>query len=378
MSISRGEELVGEAFRQAYEKAAGEIGQFNLAIFGKTGVGKSTLVNAIFGANLAETGIGEPVTQDEHLYRTEAGSLGILDTRGLEIGTDTEKIIDSLREYVSSMRRRPITEQVHLAWYCVRAGDSRFEQPEAEFVRALAGLGIPVLLVVTQAERRNGELHPDTSELIDHIESLDLPIGDSRAYPVMALADDWRGLAEHGLQELLDATFRAAPDAVSSAINAAQVIDEERKRKEIREVIGVATAAAGAAGASPIPFSDAVILVPIQMAMLARIAHIRGVAMDEALTASLAITVASTAAGKSLVTSLIKFIPGGGTIVGGTISATVASTLTGAMGHAWDLVCHKLFAGDSAFAAGVAKSDAIRSMFLEEFKRQATRSKSKK
>ena len=39
----------------------------NIIIAGKTGVGKSTLINAIFGEKLAATGIGAPVTQNMKL-----------------------------------------------------------------------------------------------------------------------------------------------------------------------------------------------------------------------------------------------------------------------------------------------------------------------
>ena len=34
--------------RQQWSEEAKKLGRFNLAIFGKTGVGKSTLINAIF------------------------------------------------------------------------------------------------------------------------------------------------------------------------------------------------------------------------------------------------------------------------------------------------------------------------------------------
>ena len=37
-------------FASKLEEAFAALGCFNLAIFGKTGAGKSTLVNAIFGA----------------------------------------------------------------------------------------------------------------------------------------------------------------------------------------------------------------------------------------------------------------------------------------------------------------------------------------
>ena len=38
-----------ESFRSEYERQSAALGRFNLAIFGKTGVGKSTLINAVFG-----------------------------------------------------------------------------------------------------------------------------------------------------------------------------------------------------------------------------------------------------------------------------------------------------------------------------------------
>src|SRR6201989_2732468 len=127
----------GQAFTKAWRDKAEEIGRFNLAIFGKTGVGKSTLVNAIFGEDVAETGIGQPVTQGSHLYLHADGHFGVLDTRGLEIGTDAATIRAELKEYVGPLRRLPQSEQVHVAWYCVRSLDRRFEETEESFVREL-------------------------------------------------------------------------------------------------------------------------------------------------------------------------------------------------------------------------------------------------
>ena len=62
-----------DSFRTEYEKQNAALGRFNLAIFGKTGVGKSTLINAIFGEEVARTGIGEPVTRGSHLYLDKIG-----------------------------------------------------------------------------------------------------------------------------------------------------------------------------------------------------------------------------------------------------------------------------------------------------------------
>ncbi len=48
----------------AVADAAKQMGHVNILIAGRSGVGKSTLVNAIFHEDLAETGQGRPVTKE--------------------------------------------------------------------------------------------------------------------------------------------------------------------------------------------------------------------------------------------------------------------------------------------------------------------------
>lgn len=368
----------GQAFGKAWKDKAEEIGRFNLAIFGKTGVGKSTLVNAIFGEEIAATGIGEPVTKAAHLYLHQSGTLGVLDTRGLEVGKDNAELISELQDYLHGMRRRPLPEQVHVAWYCVRAGDRRFEPSEAEFIRALHAMGLPVVLVLTQVPRALGsgggdQVHPDAVALAASIAEQNLPIQDGLIHYTMAKGDDFTGQAAYGLQELLDATFRGAPSGVAHAITAAQQIDFDRKRERAEAAIKVATGAAAAAGASPIPFSDAAILVPVQLGMMASIAVTYGISIERSTAASIAATAAATTAGRSVVGNLIKFVPGAGTAIAGTINATVASTFTYAIGHAWVRVCERLARGELRAVGGALDSDRIHRVFMDEFKAQATR-----
>jgi uncharacterized protein (DUF697 family)/GTP-binding protein EngB required for normal cell division len=354
-------------FAAKFDEQAEKIGRFNLAIFGKTGVGKSTLINAIFGEDLAETGIGEPVTRDSHLYMHHSGHFGVLDTRGLEIGQDNDAILDDLRSYVRQMRRLDLKDQVHVAWYCVRASDRRFEETEAAFIRALDDLGLPVLLVLTQVPKRKDDYHPDAVRLAGEIADLDLPITGGTAFMTYAKADDFAGFDAHGLQDVLDATFQVAPQGVQQALVAAQQIDFSRKRAEAKRSIEIASTAAAAAGATPIPFSDAAILVPIQLTMMASISHIYDINLDRAVTASLAATAAATTAGRSAVGNLLKMVPGVGSMVGGVINASIATGFTWSMGQAWTVVCMRLAKGGLVRADGVLDSEAIRSLFMSEF-----------
>jgi len=358
-----------DTFRTEFDKQSAAIGRFNLAIFGKTGVGKSTLINAIFGEEVARTGIGEPVTVGSHLYLDKVGHLGIIDTAGLEIGKDNKQILEELTRAVIAMRRQPLSEQIHVVWFCIRGMDRRFEDTEAEFVRRLDELGLPVIIVMTQVPMRDNHYHPDAVALAEQIMARRLPIVGGRPFMTYAKADEFADQLGYGLTELLDATFRVAPEGVQGALVAAQEIDWARKEQEARRYIATAAASAAAAAATPIPFSDATLLVPIQLGMMARIAQLHKIKFERAALLAVASTAAATQVGRSAFTSLLKMVPGAGTVVGGAIGAGVASTFTYAMGQAWLTVCQRLVRGGLGPLSGAIDNDRVRQVFLEEFRK---------
>jgi len=355
-----------ESFKAEFDKQAVELGRVNIAVFGKTGVGKSTLVNAIFGEPLAATGIGAPVTMGSHLYLDQRGTLGIVDTRGLELGKDDDQIIKELTRALKDSRSKPISEQIHIAWYCIRGMDRRFEEFEERFIRTLDDLGLPVLVVLTQVPMRDGQFHPDAVEVARQIEAKNLPIVGGRPFMTYALRDHFTGQPPYGLMEVLGATFHVAPDAVRGALVAAQTIDTKLKATQSHQAIGAAVTGAAAAAAVPIPFSSAAILVPIQLSMMARISHLHGLGLDKAALLAVASTSIATSAGRAAASSLLKFIPGAGTVVGGVINASVASSLTLAMGEAWLRVCQLSLTGSLPTVNGKLDTTAVRQLFEAE------------
>ena len=366
MGIS--DELFRKKFRDEYDRQGLAIGRFNLAIFGKTGVGKSTLINAIFGEDVAATGIGKPVTKGSRLYLDRIGGhLGILDTQGLEVGKNSKELIGELNDVVKSTRGKPLEEQLHVAWYCVRGMDRRFEDSEADFITRLHRLGLPVVLVMTQVPMRDGALHPDALELASQITARNLPIVDGRVFHTVALADAFTGETTHGLHDLLDATFRVAPTGAQAALVAAQAIDAAAKIRQARVAIRAAVGSAAAAAAVPVPFADATLLVPIQLGMMARIGQLFNIPLDRAALMSTLATTAATQGGRAAVTGLLKLVPGAGTVAGGLIGASIASTFTYAMGEAWLTVCQRAAAGQLDGANGLLDNAQVRTAFLEAF-----------
>lgn len=356
-----------EKARDQWTDEANKLGRFNLAVFGKTGVGKSTLINAIFGAAVARTGIGQPVTQGSHLYVTRSGALGLYDTRGLEIGTSSEQLLREVRGFVESKRTADPSEHIHIAYYCIRAGDHRIEPAERDFVRGLHDLGLPVFLVLTQVHKKGQVIRPEHLEFAQHLYDIGLPVHSGRPYPTAALPDTQLGYEAFGLPGLLEATYEKAPEAAQSAFAAAQIVDRGLKRRAVKVRVGTAVTMASAVGATPIPFADAALLVPTQTGMMASISQVYQVPMDSSLAVSLAATGLATNAGRSLVGSLLKFVPGPGSVAGASVSAAVAGSFTLAMGTAWSRVCELMI--DGRFGPLDQMDNAsIKSAFLTQFK----------
>ena len=133
-----------------------EIKHLNLQIIGKTGVGKSTLVNAIFGEKVADVKKGEPCTMETKCYENEKYDfIRIYDTRGIEISKDfdIEKVFnETLRDIKEKCEKNEPDNLIHCLLYCFTG--TRFEREEGEILVKLRqtyeGKKLPIILVLTQ------------------------------------------------------------------------------------------------------------------------------------------------------------------------------------------------------------------------------------
>jgi len=367
---------VARLFTQGLDEAFAALGCFNLAVFGKTGSGKSTLVNAIFGEQVAQTGVGQPVTKGLNYHRHPGGFLGLYDSEGFETGTSGDAILAGLRQWVTDHRSLPVDQQIHAAWYLVRWSDRRLEVPQESFITALDELGLPVIGVLTQVPQRAGEVHPEAIEFAEYIASRGLPLRpDGRMIPTNALSDPFTGSDVFGLDQLLQATYQVVPEVATAALTAAQIVDRERKRQAARRVIRQSVAVAAGVGATPIPFSDAALLVPTQVSMIARITAAYGLPAGRskalAAVASTVLTGGATMAGRYLVTNLLKVVPGGA-VAGSAISGTVAATVTRAVGAAWMSVCEHAISLEPTERDAFLAGPGPRQLFTAVLKRGGT------
>lgn len=108
-------------------------------------------------------------------------------------------------------------------------------------------------------------------------------------------------------------------------------VDEET-RKKCHKTIHAASLTAAIIGCSPISFSDAFLLVPVQLTMMARLHKIFGQSWSESLGKSLSKELVVVGLGRSAVGNMLKLVPGVGTVAGAAVNATVASTITESLG----------------------------------------------
>lgn len=335
------DELDDEFSKAFDDEGAQALGRVNIAIYGATGAGKSSLINAIFGAEVASTGVGEPVTATTALYVNETGTLGIYDGAGFELGAVTP-----VREIVRRIRRdrspgKGASDLIHVAWFCVNSATARLEAGQVESIKRIAAEGIPVILVLTKCSVRDGLLDPAVARLADAIAAMSLPVVGGRAVPTAAIEDAFNGTGKYGLEALLETTYRVVPEAQRVAIAAAQKIDLTIKARYARSWIAGAVAFAGGVGFAPVPLADAAVLVPAQAALMAKIAAIYDIPKARAAQLIAAATSSAAAGGKLAAASIIGLVPG----VGQVINAAVAGTVTGAIGESWRAMSERIFTG---------------------------------
>jgi uncharacterized protein (DUF697 family)/GTP-binding protein EngB required for normal cell division len=330
---------LASVIKQKVEEAMRDRGHATVLIAGRSGVGKSTLINAVFQGRLAETGQGRPVTQEIREYEKPGLPISLIDTRGLELAHYAETL-GQLESLIRERQKdRDPNRHVHCGWVCLSEDSRRVDPGESAIVELLARNHVPVIAVVTKARADQG-FRAEVQRL------LPLAANVLSVRAIHETLDEGLELPPKGLTELVDLTMDVIPEGQKTAFVAAQRVSLALKQKRARTVVVGAAASAALVGAAPIPFADAALLVPIQVSMLAGVSAVFGLEMTEALLGTLLSSVTGTAgatfAGRAIVGGLVKLIPGIGSAVGGMISGATAATITTTLGESYVLVLSKL------------------------------------
>ena len=328
------------------------LNTLNIIVAGKTGVGKSTLINSVFREKLAETGMGKPVTQHMRKITKKGVPLAIYDTRGFELGKEVQtEVKREVTETISKgLATQDINKAIHCIWYCINTASNRVEPEEIEWLKELSMdnqiTQVPIIVVLTQAFSKKKAQELRQMLLNENIDIIQV---------IPVLAEDYEiedlGTAKaYGLDVLIKVMGEALPEELMDTLQNLQIVSLEEKKRRAQAAVATAALAAAGEGAAPIPFSDCALMIPTQLGMIASITVIFGFDVNKSIiTALLSSTIGTggaTVLGKTVVTNILKFIPGIGTVAGGAISAGTAGVITAALGEAYIGVMELVFKGD--------------------------------
>lgn len=325
----------------------------NIIAIGKSGVGKSTLINSLFRGNFAETGLGRPVTSEIRKKVKKDYPLAIYDTPGFELSSGQQdkvknEILDIIQKGFAS---KDINDVIHCIWYCINVGGNRtFDESEIKWLKEFTAENkttqVPIIVVLTQAVPKK-----KAAEMKKLVEAENLDI--VKVVPLLAQDmdfDDEYIARSYGLDTLIDVMAEVLPVELQNTLQNIQKASLESKKKASQAIVAAAVAGSFGEGFAPIPFSDAALLVPTQVGMIAGITVIFGLDINKSfLTSFVSATIGSAGAtvlGKTIVSNLLKLIPGIGTVAGGLISGTTAGLLTTALGEAYIKIMEMVFKGE--------------------------------
>jgi len=318
-------------FEEEFQKQKQEVQKPNIVVVGGTGVGKSNLINRIFGENVAITGEGRPITKGMNKYEHKNIPVVFFDTEGYEIAADGSQNRTNFETRIipeiEKMNGRSLKEQIHLVWYCISISNHRVTEYDKLNIQYFVKHNMKTAVVFTKSD--NDEVSKDgkgkeAGAFKAVIETL---VPNLKYFETCATIKDM----ELDLESLINWSCDSLPnDQLRQSFITAQKMSIKSKKTEAYKIVAFFSGTTGVtAGLNPLPISDSILLVPQQIAMCVKITNIfwlntglSGIIMDLLKNEIVSL------AGKQIVASLTKLIP----FFGQAINATVAAGITGGLG----------------------------------------------
>ena len=260
----------------------------NVLVIGNSGVGKSTLINAVLGEQVAKTSWGtEGTTKELKIYEKERVPFRIIDTAGFEPSILKEmQAINAVKRWSrESTKEGKEDTAINIIWFCIDGTSRKL------FIKTIKDLSsatkifktVPVVVVITKSYSVL-----ERSENIEMVQNAfanqKLAKNLKKIIPVVAETyklNDTAYAAPEGITELIDITNNLMPEGIRAAKRDIGKFKLSRKNALSQGLIASATLGGIAVGAIPIPFADAAILSPVEVGLVNGLASIYEIGKNE-------------------------------------------------------------------------------------------------
>ena len=352
-----------------------------ILILGATKAGKSSLINAIFGKKLRPVKTTPSTTREfsTHEYEIDGTKILITDSPGYgEIGYDEQ------------YSRRAVTEAktVHAVTLVLKADENGYERDRQIIGDASRdrdfSLEKPLLIALNQIDKikPTREWNPpyewDTPPLASDTEKVHnikekvalvkdqfkAVIGRRETIVIPTMSDPDEG-SLFGIDKFKLTLLQILPETARYRFARSTKLAEEASREVLEQldeeadriITTAATSAGAAVFANPVPVSDFLILVPIQIGMVIKLGAIYGKTIDKKSAVEIVTTLGAGVATRVIFQTVVSWVPG----VKNVLGPPVASAATYGMGTA----AKKYFKGQ-----GVPTEEELKAEVEGEFNRR--------
>lgn len=348
----------------------------NVLVIGNSGVGKSTLINAVLGEERAETSWG-PVgtTRELKLYEVDGVPFRLIDTVGFEPSFIKERLaINAVRKWSKESAKNGHEDTgINVIWFCVDGTAAKlFPKTITNLSKATSMWeSVPVVVVITKSfsvpdrERNIGMINDAFAKQKGFSKNL------CKVLPVIASTftlNDTAFAPPEGISELIDITNEIMPEGVKGGAKDIAKFKLNRKRALSQTTVGTATAAGVVVGAIPIPFSDAALLGPTEVAMFNALAKIYEINKDEKSKQLINSIIEAGTVGVAAKTALssLKAIPGIN-VAASVLNAIVAGVIIALLGEAAIYIFEQIYLGKKSVTDIDWVTKIIESKFASQF-----------
>ncbi|MGK7376740.1 GTPase [Planococcus sp. 1R117A] len=273
-----------------------------ISLIGEVNAGKSSTVNKIIGENIASTNPmpGETISVDPYNIRG-LENIKFMDTPGLNDPNDE-----------NPKKTLEFVQKSDVVLFFLNAAGTVFSESEKEKFTAIEKHNKDILIVLNKIDA--AEDIPSIVQFVkDHTKN---------KYKVIAISSKTGENLENLKKEILFLLEKKGKDLLFAKSM------KEKSSAANRWIIGSGVSA-GVIGASPIPGSDVIPLTSLQVGLIIKLSKLYDKPLSKKAAKDMIVITATQTIGHTLYRQALKFIPGAGSVIGGT----VASAMTLALGY---------------------------------------------
>lgn len=273
-----------------------------ISLIGEVNAGKSSTVNKIIGEDIASTNPmpGETVSVDPYNIRG-LENIKFMDTPGLNDPNDE-----------NPKKTLEFVQKSDVVLFFLNAAGTVFSESEKEKFNEIEKHNKDILIVLNKI---------DAAENIPSIVQF-VKEHTNHKYKVIPISSKTEENLETLKKEILFLLEKKGKDLLFAKSM------KEKSSAATRWIIG-AGVSAGIIGASPIPGSDVLPLTTLQAGLIIKLSNLYDKPLTKKAAKDMIVVTATQTIGHTIYRQALKFIPGAGSIIGGT----VASSMTLALGY---------------------------------------------